>query len=123
MKKILVIEDEPEMRRNLATILRLEKLQPVVAENGRAGVEAAFDKKPDLILCDVMMPEMSGVEFYQKLQVIAPEQAARVVFVTGGVFSPEARAFLDAGKHRVIEKPVTQGALYKALLRIVPQRT
>lgn len=45
-----------------------------------------------------------------------------MVFVTGGVFSPEARAFLDAGKHRVIEKPVTQGALYKALLRIVPQR-
>src|SRR5690606_10487375 len=50
MKTILIIEDEPEMRRNLATILRLEKYHPVSAENGRAGVEAALREKPDLIL-------------------------------------------------------------------------
>ena len=60
MKQILIIEDEPEMRRNLATILRLEKFHPVVAENGRIGVELALREKPDLILCDVMMPEMDG---------------------------------------------------------------
>src|ERR1700746_561890 len=50
MKKILVIEDEPEMRRNLATILRLEKFRPLAAENGRIGVELAKKEKPDLIL-------------------------------------------------------------------------
>ncbi|MEI9863471.1 MAG: response regulator [Limisphaerales bacterium] len=61
MKKILVIEDEPEMRRNLTTILRLEKFQPFAAENGRIGVELAKQELPDLILCDVMMPELDGV--------------------------------------------------------------
>ncbi len=97
-------------------------MEPITeAPDGLSRIESG--ERFDVILCDVMMPEMSGVEFYQKLQAIAPEQAARVVFVTGGVFSPEARAFLDAGKHRVIEKPVTQGALYKALLRIVPSRS
>jgi CheY-like chemotaxis protein len=60
MKKILVIEDEPEMRRNLTTILRLEKFRPLPAENGRVGVELAKKEKPDLILCDLMMPELDG---------------------------------------------------------------
>ena len=55
-KKILVIEDEPEMRRNIATLLRFQDYEPVAAENGRAGIETARREKPDLILCDVMMP-------------------------------------------------------------------
>ena len=68
MKKILVIEDEPEMRRNLATILKLEKFNVVQAENGRAGVEAAKKEAPDMILCDVMMPEMDGYAVLQALR-------------------------------------------------------
>ena len=60
MKKILVIEDESEMRRNLTTILRLEKFHPLPAENGRVGLELAKKERPDLILCDVMMPELDG---------------------------------------------------------------
>ncbi|HSH17106.1 MAG TPA: response regulator, partial [Verrucomicrobiae bacterium] len=60
MIKILIIEDEPEMRRNLATILRLEGYQQLTADNGRRGVELALEKAPDLILCDVMMPELDG---------------------------------------------------------------
>jgi len=60
MKKILVIEDEPEMRRNLTTILRLEKFHPLAAENGHVGIELAKKEKPDLILCDVMMPKLDG---------------------------------------------------------------
>ena len=60
MKRILVIEDEPEMRRNLLTILRMENFAPLGAENGRVGVELALKEKPDLILCDVMMPELDG---------------------------------------------------------------
>ena len=48
MKKILVIEDEPEMRRNLVTILRLEKFQPIAAANGRSGIEQRARKRPTL---------------------------------------------------------------------------
>src|SRR5690242_6345965 len=51
MKKILVIEDEPEMRRNITTVLRLEDFQPFAAENGRVGLALAKKEKPDLILC------------------------------------------------------------------------
>jgi CheY-like chemotaxis protein len=60
MSTILVIEDEPEMRRNLATILRLEGHRPLAAANGRAGLALARSDPPDLVLCDVMMPELDG---------------------------------------------------------------
>src|SRR5881409_775982 len=68
MKKILVIEDEPKMRRNVLTILRLEKYQAQGAENGRAGLELAGREKPDLILCDVMMPELDAYGVLQALR-------------------------------------------------------
>ena len=60
MKKILVIEDEPEMRRNITALLRYKEYEPIAAENGRLGVELARREKPDLIRCDVMMPELDG---------------------------------------------------------------
>ncbi len=60
MKKILVIDDEPEMRRNITALLRYHNYEPIAAENGRQGIETARREKPDLILCDVMMPEFDG---------------------------------------------------------------
>ena len=71
MKKILVIEDEAEMRRNITTLLRYYDYEPMAAENGRQGVEAARRAKPDLILCDVMMPELDGYGVLQALQTEA----------------------------------------------------
>ena len=52
MKKILVIEDEPEMRRNIASLLHYRDYEPVIAANGREGLDTARREKPDLILCD-----------------------------------------------------------------------
>jgi CheY-like chemotaxis protein len=60
----------------------------------------------DAILCDVMMPEMSGIELYQELQKTLPHYVERVVFVTGGAFTPNARAFLDRVPNERMEKPV-----------------
>src|SRR5262245_7786181 len=60
MTKILVIEDQPQMRNNIATILEMENFQVVTAEHGKRGVELALAEKPDLIICDVMMPELDG---------------------------------------------------------------
>src|SRR5437667_12010740 len=71
MKKILVIEDEPEMRRNITALLRYKEYEPIAAENGRLGVEMARQEKPDLILCDVMMPELDGYGVLRALQADA----------------------------------------------------
>jgi CheY-like chemotaxis protein len=60
VKTILVIEDEPEMRRNLVTLLKLESYRSLVAADGTAGLNLARRERPDLIVCDVMMPGLDG---------------------------------------------------------------
>ena len=60
MKKILVIEDTHEVRENICEILELDGYEVCEAPNGKIGVEKAIKESPDLILCDVMMPELDG---------------------------------------------------------------
>jgi len=72
MKTILVIEDQPQMRRNVCTVLEMEGFEVLTAENGRLGVAAAKEDLPDLILCDVMMPELDGYGVLQSLRATSP---------------------------------------------------
>lgn len=68
MKKILVIEDNPEILENTAELLELSHYEVATAPNGRLGVEQALAQKPDLILCDIMMPELDGYGVLHMLQ-------------------------------------------------------
>lgn len=113
--KILVIEDEPEMRRNLATILRLEKFQPVTAENGRAGIEAARRERPDLILCDVMMPELDGHGVLAALRADAATAAIPFIFLTAKGEKPDIRAGMNLGADDYLTKPVVKAELLAAI--------
>ena len=115
MKKILVIEDEPEMRRNLTTILRLEKFQPLDAENGRIGVEMAKREKPDLILCDVMMPEMDGYGVIAALRADAETVAIPFIFLTAKGEKPDIRAGMNLGADDYLTKPVAKPDLLAAI--------
>jgi len=115
MKKILVIEDEPEMRRNLTTILRLEKYNPLAAENGRVGVEMAKQHKPDLVLCDVMMPELDG---YGVLKALRDDEATVTVpfiFLTAKGEKPDIRAGMNLGADDYLTKPVAKNDLLNAV--------
>ena len=60
MKKILVIEDNEEVRENIAEILELSEFEVIQARDGKEGVTLAFSGFPDLIICDIMMPELDG---------------------------------------------------------------
>jgi CheY-like chemotaxis protein len=59
----------------------------------------------DVVFCDLMMPGMSGMDFYSALQQRHPEQARRVIFLTGGAVTPQARAFLESVPSPHLEKP------------------
>lgn len=115
MKKILVIEDEPEMRRNLATILRLERYQPLTAENGRSGIELAAKERPDLILCDVMMPELDG---YSVLQVLRQDPGLALIpfiFLTAKGEKQDLRSGMNLGADDYLTKPVPKADLLRAI--------
>jgi CheY-like chemotaxis protein len=80
------------------------------------GAQDALDwicagRRFDVILCDLMMPGMSGMDFFAELTRIAPDQAERVIFLTGGAFTPRTRAFLDGVENPRIEKPFEPASL------------
>ena len=115
MKKILVIEDEPEMRRNITTLLRYHDFEPIAAENGRAGIEAARREKPDLILCDVMMPELDGHGVLQALQADAGLARIPFIFLTAKGEKPDIRAGMNLGADDYLTKPVAKSDLLGAI--------
>jgi DNA-binding NarL/FixJ family response regulator len=114
-KKILVIEDEPEMRRNLATILRMERFDVAQAENGRVGVELARKNPPDLILCDVMMPELDGHGVLQALREDSNTANVPFIFLTAKGEKADLRSGMDLGADDYLTKPVAKADLLSAI--------
>ena len=73
--------------------------------SGKAGLAALRESKFDLLLSDLMMPELSGMALYGKVKEVAPKLAEKTVFITGGAFTPPARTFLDTVANARLEKP------------------
>src|ERR1051326_5546730 len=115
MNKILVIEDEPEMRRNITALLRYKGYQPIAAENGRLGVEMARREKPDLILCDVMMPELDGYGVLQALQQDPELALIPFIFLTAKGEKDDLRSGMDLGADDYLTKPVANADLVRAI--------
>src|SRR6266487_3765403 len=115
MKKILVIEDEPEMRRNITALLRYHNYEPIAAENGRQGVEAARRHKPDLILCDVMMPELDGYAVLQALQTDPSLAGIPFIFLTAKGEKDDLRSGMNLGADDYLTKPVANADLVRAI--------
>lgn len=115
MNKILVIEDEPEMRRNLATILRLEHFTPLEAEHGGIGLELARREKPDLILCDVMMPVLDGYGVITALRSDPATASIPFVFLTAKGEKPDIRSGMNLGADDYLTKPVRKVDLLAAI--------
>ena len=126
MERILIIEDEPEMLRNLTTILRLEKFRPLSAENGRVGIDLAKKQKPDLILCDVMMPGLDGYGVIAALRADAETVTIPFIFLTAKAEKLDIRAGMNLGADDYITKPVAKAdllaAIHSRLERAWPQQ-
>jgi len=125
MKRILVIEDEPEMRRNLTTILRLENFIPLSAENGLVGIELAKKEKPDLILCDVMMQGLDGYGVITALRADPETVTIPLIFLTAKGEKPDIRAGMNLGADDYLTTPVAKtdllGAIRSRLERAIQQ--
>ncbi|MGA7123606.1 MAG: response regulator, partial [Polyangiaceae bacterium] len=105
--RVLVIDDEEALALAIARILRSEHDVTVETDARAALVKIAGGETYDAIFCDVMMPNVSGIDVYEALQASAPELAKRIVFMTGGAFSTRARAFLEKVPNVSISKPFT----------------
>lgn len=109
--RVLVIDDERMITTMLSRLLSTD-CNVVVANHGADAIERfARGERFDLVLCDIMMPGVSGMDVYQALEQLAPDQAERVVFITGGATSASIRAFVDQFRNRLVEKPFDTVAL------------
>lgn len=115
MKTILLIEDNREMRENTTEILELDGYKVVSSENGKLGIDAALRCIPDLIICDVMMPELDG---YGVLHVLAknPKTASiPFIFLTAKAEKEDFRKGMSLGADDYITKPFSDSELLNAI--------
>ena len=115
MKKILLIEDNLDVRENTEEILSLANYQVVTAPNGKIGVELAQREKPDLIICDIMMPELDG---YGVLHILSKnEETARIpfIFLTAKTEKSDIRKVMNLGADDYLTKPFDDTDLLNAI--------
>jgi CheY-like chemotaxis protein len=118
--RLLVVDDEPMMVRAIQRLLAGEYDLVATTDPVDAVDRVRRGSRFDAILCDLMMPTMSGMEVYETIRDIEPEQARRIVFMTGGAFTPLAIAFLASVSNARIEKPLERATLRAALRSIPP---
>ena len=111
---VLLAEDDPAV---VDVVLRsLDSANHVVvASNGREALRMAADQPFDVVLCDLRMPEMDGLELYERLRAGHPELAGRVLFISGDTSSLVTREALDATGRPLLAKPFTPEELYGAI--------
>lgn len=117
MTKILVIEDNPALRENTAELLELSEFEVVTAANGLQGVEMAMEHGPDLIICDIMMPELDGFGVLQCLQNSEKCRQIPFIFLTAKTEKAEVQTGLARGADEYLTKPFDDSELLRAVER------
>ena len=115
MKTILVIEDQPDMRDNIATILEMENYAVLAVDNGIDGLAMAREEKPDLILCDVMMPGTDGHSVLQGVRDDPTIAGTPFIFLTAKGEKRDQRTGMNLGADDYLTKPTTATELLAAI--------
>ena len=115
MKKILVIEDNLENRENTAELLQLAQYEVYTAEDGTRGIYMALLHRPDLILCDVCMPGLSGYELLDFLHNNEALKGIPFIFLTALADHNDLKKGFDLGANAYIIKPFTEDELMEAI--------
>jgi CheY-like chemotaxis protein len=119
MRRVLVIEDEPGIRYLLQATIQQMGFAPITAENGKDGVQRAIGGKPDLILMDVMMPEMDGLEATRILRAHPETKEIPIITTTGRSQGAFLKSCIDAGCNDYIVKPFTTKELQKKIKALI----
>jgi two-component system, cell cycle sensor histidine kinase and response regulator CckA len=120
--RLLVVDDNPAVAHGLERVLGQFHKVTTAASGQEALAALQGDATFDIILCDVMMPEMTGIELHEELRSTAPALAERMVFLTGGAFTPGTRAALDRLPNECLDKPVDSRSLLKLVDRWLKAR-
>lgn len=115
MKKILLIEDNEAVRENTAEILSLANYEVITAENGKIGIEKAKEILPDLVVCDIMMPNMDGYEVLRNLNKDTRTASTPFIFLTAKIDRADMRMGMNLGADDYLTKPFEENELLEAI--------
>ncbi|CAN5628109.1 PAS domain-containing sensor histidine kinase [soil metagenome] len=115
---VLVVDDEPAVGMAFNRILREHEVCVVTSVKDALDILAS-GKRFDVIFSDLMMPQKTGIDFYEELTRSSPQAAGRIVFVTGGAFTPAAAEFLEQVANERIEKPFTPNSIRELVQRFI----
>ncbi|HZZ85623.1 MAG TPA: MASE1 domain-containing protein [Anaeromyxobacteraceae bacterium] len=118
--RVLVLDDDPLVGRVIGRIL--DRQHVVALTSPRDALERLAREEFDLVLCDLMMPDMTGMEFHAQLAQLRPALAESLVFMTGGAFTQQARDFLERSPNVRLEKPFDPVALRESVGRALSRR-
>ena len=116
--KVLVVDDEPAITHLVKRLLTEEGFEVVTANTACAAIDRLHGDRHDLILMDIKMPVMSGIEIYRHIANLEPALTQRVIFVTGDVMETGTRDFLNKTKARYITKPINVERLKEEINQI-----
>jgi PAS domain S-box-containing protein len=117
--RILVIDDETLAAKALARILREHTVE--IADHAPSGLNLLLQGEYDVIFCDLMMPELSGMAVFAEVERKRPAAASRMVFITGGTFTEEARTFAARHADRCLFKPFDSTLVKETVARVMEQ--
>lgn len=117
--RVLVVDDEVAIGRAIVRLVGGEHEVVAIPKAQEALERLVAGERFDVVFCDLMMPEMTGMALYARIEELAPDQAERFVFLTGGAFTPEARAFLDRVANRTLDKPFDSTVIRRTVADMV----
>ncbi|MCS6859120.1 MAG: response regulator [Abditibacteriales bacterium] len=122
MPKILVVEDEPENQLAIRVILTVEGFEVVSVEDGRLALQAAQEQQPDLILLDVMMPEINGFEVLAQLRQHETTRGIPVIMLTALAQRADVAKAVEAGVDDYVAKPFEPDDLIERIRKAIGKR-
>jgi two-component system cell cycle response regulator DivK len=120
-RTILYVEDNDVNRKIVRDLLRRTSYRLIEAHDGEAGVAAALEQRPDLILMDVQLPKISGLEATRRLRAEAATAATPIIAITSFALSGDEQRAKDAGATAYLAKPYSPRNLLSMIRRLVPE--
>src|SRR3989449_11352377 len=118
MPRVLIIEDDAENRRVMADLFRRDDWKVLEANDGDAGLELALRNRPELILCDLLMPKLNGFQVCRSIR--EQLQPTKIIVLSGRDYGGDRTSALQAGADEYLLKPITWELLSSAIDRLLP---
>ena len=123
MKRVLVVEDNENNMKLLCLVLEKYGYEPIKAFTGKEGVEKAIQERPDLILMDIQLPDINGLEAVKRIRMMDDMQEIPIIAITSYAMSGDREMILDMGCNGYFEKPIDPLTLMEDIEKIVSSIT